>query len=67
MLLDLIGEIFFYGIFGTPLLGWLLIRHKTHMPVWEKIVVILCIAFVLSAIFFLIAMTILIRNGLGPG
>lgn len=67
MMLDVVGEVLFFGIPVTPLLGWLMVRRKTHWSAWEKLMAVLLIASVLSLFFFFIALAILFRDGLGPG
>lgn len=63
--LDVVGEIFWFGIPATPLLAFLNVR-KTKLNLVSKILVGLSITLVLTAIFYLVAIGIFFRNGLGP-
>jgi ABC-type thiamin/hydroxymethylpyrimidine transport system permease subunit len=63
--LDFVGEIFFFGIFFTPMLSFLLVR-KVPASFISKIVLGLFMTFLLAGIFFVIALNIAFRNGLGP-
>jgi ABC-type thiamin/hydroxymethylpyrimidine transport system permease subunit len=63
--LDFVGEIFFFGIFFTPVLSFLLVR-KTPVSLSSKIVLGLFMTLLLAGVFFIIALNIAFRNGLGP-
>jgi uncharacterized Tic20 family protein len=67
MVLDAIGEIFFFGILAIPLISWLILRKKDHFSGKEKFLLGLAISFLLSLLFFFISIGILLRDGLGPG
>jgi hypothetical protein len=64
--LDIIGGVFWFGILTTPALSFLLVR-KMQLSLPLKIVLGILTAFLLAVIFYLIALSILFRNGMGPG
>jgi hypothetical protein len=63
--LDSVGKIFFFGIFFTPVLSLLLVR-KIQVSSMSKIVLGLFMTLLLACVFFVIALNIAFRNGLGP-
>ena len=65
MILDIIGQIFWFGIVTTPLISFLLIR-KFNIPIGTKILSGILITLALATFFYLIAMVIVLRDGLGP-
>ena len=64
-MLDVIGQIFWFGILATPVIAFLLVR-KLQGGIISKIALGIAITFVLVFIFYSISMAILFRNGLGP-
>jgi hypothetical protein len=63
--LDIVGQVFFFGIFFTPLLAFLLVR-KTQASIISKIILGLFMTLLLATVFFVIALNIAFRNGMGP-
>jgi hypothetical protein len=64
-MLDIIGQIFFLGIFATPVLAFFWVR-KLHTGLAWKLFGGFGVTIALALTFFFIAMAILLRNGLGP-
>jgi hypothetical protein len=66
-MLDKVGEALWFIMFFTPLftipMAW--IRHK-EIPKFYRIGLGFAMAFVISAIIFLISMALFLRNGIGP-
>jgi hypothetical protein len=62
---DVIGQVFFYGIFITPLLAFLILR-KADISRPAKILFSVLLTILLAVIFLVIAINIALRNGLGP-
>ncbi len=65
-ILDIIGEIFWYAIFCTPLITIPLTVKYLYGKTWQKMLTGLYFAFVLSIVFFMVSMDLCLRNGLGP-
>jgi hypothetical protein len=63
--LDIVGQVFFFGIFFTPLLSFLIVR-RTRASLISKIILGLFMALLLAMVLFVIALNIAFRNGLGP-
>lgn len=61
--LDIVGQIFFFGIFFTPVLSLLLVR-KTQARLIPKILLGLFMTLLLAGVFFVIALNIAFGNGL---
>ena len=69
-ILDLIGQMFMFGIFATPLLSLWYVRSVTKGTkdsLIFKIILGIFLTFLLAIIFFFIGMSIVLRDGLGPG
>ena len=66
MLLDIIAQFFWFGILGTPVIAFFIVRKMEDTKLVGKIVTGIFIALLFSVIFFHIAMGIFLRNGLGP-
>ncbi len=66
MIVDVIGQVFFFGILATPIISFLIVRRVEEVSVIGKLILGILITFCLGAIFFGIAMGILLRDGLGP-
>ena len=64
-MLDVLGQIFWFGILITPLIGFLIVR-KLNISIGSKFLLGILITVSLGAIFYVIAMAIVLRNGLGP-
>lgn len=62
---DITGQVFWFGILTTPLFSFLIIR-KIKSTTIAKIALFILITLVLSVIFYLLAFSIIFRNGLGP-
>ena len=67
MILDIIGQFFWFGILATPIISFFIVRKLNSISIGGKILIGILITLFLAAIFYIIAMTILLRNGLGPG
>ncbi len=65
MVLDIIGQILWWGILATPVLAFLILR-KAEMRCIAKILLGLVITIILSVVFFFISIGILFRDGMGP-
>jgi hypothetical protein len=65
MILDIIGQIFWFGMLATPIIAFLCVR-KWESGLNSKIIGGIAITFVLASIFFFISMIISFRDGLGP-
>jgi len=66
MILDTIGQIFWFGILATPIISFLIVRNWKSVSVAGRILFGLSITLFLAAIFYGIAMGIILRDGLGP-
>ncbi len=66
MVLDIIGQILWWGILTTPVLAFLVLR-KAEMDRIGKFLAGLFITIILSLTFYFISIGILFRNGMGPG
>ncbi len=64
-MLDIIGQIFWYGIPATPVIAFLIIRRK-KITFAEKLIISVAITLGLSFILFIFSMSLLLRDGLGP-
>jgi len=65
MILDIIGQVFWFGIFATPIIAFLCVR-KWESGLTSKIVGAIAIMIILASVFHFLSMGILLRNGLGP-
>lgn len=63
--LDIIGQIFWFGIAFTPVLSFIIVR-KMEITLIAKIFLGILLTIILGFLFFSIALIILLRNGLGP-
>jgi hypothetical protein len=63
---DVIGQIFWFGIPATPLIGFLMVRRSQLSLRW-KVVLGIIITGLFAVFFYFMAMAILLRDGLGPG
>jgi hypothetical protein len=66
-MIDIIGQIFWFAAFGTPLVTIPLVWRDKSMSKAGRILLGLLISLVLSAVFIGIAMAIATRSGLGHG
>jgi hypothetical protein len=66
MILDFIGQVFWWGILGTPVLVFLALR-KMDMNGIAKLLLGLIITIILSVTFYFISIGIIFRDGMGPG
>ena len=66
MLLDIIGQVFWFGILTTPVISFFIVRKSKTLSIGAKILLGILIAVSLAVVFYAIAMTIILRNGLGP-
>lgn len=66
MILDMIGQIFGWGILATPVVAFLALR-KIDMNGIAKFLLGLIIAIILSAALYFISIGIIFRDGMGPG
>jgi hypothetical protein len=64
--LDIVGGIFWFGILTTPALSFLIVR-KTQLSLPFKIVLGILTTFLLAVLFYFISLSIIFRNGMGPG
>lgn len=65
MVLDIIGQILWWGILATPVLAFLILR-KAEMRCIAKILLGLVITIILSVVLFYISISIIFRDGMGP-
>jgi hypothetical protein len=66
-MVDTIGEILWYAIFITPLIIVPIVwKYYTTKSKLARFVVGMLVSLLLSAILFLISMSIFMRGGLGP-
>jgi len=63
--LDIVGQIFFFGMFFAPPLSFLLV-HRVQANLISKIILGFFMTLLLAVMFFVIALNIAFRNGLGP-
>jgi hypothetical protein len=66
MVIDIIGQIFWFGILATPLISFLILRRSRLTPTSVKILIGILLTIAMSTVFYIIAMSILLRDGLGP-
>jgi hypothetical protein len=64
--LDIVGGIFWFGILTTPALSFLIVR-KTQLSLPFKIVLGILTTSLLAVLFYFISLSIIFRNGMGPG
>jgi phosphotransferase system glucose/maltose/N-acetylglucosamine-specific IIC component len=64
--IDLIGEIFWYLLFITPLITFPIVFKLSKGNNIYKIIIGILLALVLSVVFYFISLSILFRSGLGP-
>ena len=67
MIKDIIGQIFWFGILATPLIAFLIVRKSNSLSIGVRILLGIFFTLVLAAVFYSIAMAIILRDGLGPG
>jgi hypothetical protein len=65
-MLDVIGQIFWFGILATPLIAFFIVR-KAPLSLRGKIIIGIIITGLFAVLFYVLAMTIFLRDGLGPG
>lgn len=63
---DVIGQVLFGGILATPIISFLFVWLMRRISLSEKIILGISITIILAFIFFLVSMSILLRDGLGP-
>ena len=66
MVLDIIAGIFWYGIILTPIIAYFIVRKFEDISIIGKIIIGFLIMLILSITFFVIAMGIIFRDGMGP-
>ena len=66
MILDIIGQIFWFGILFTPIISFFIVRKSKTFSISMKILSGILITLILVVFFYVVAMAILLRNGLGP-
>jgi hypothetical protein len=66
MILDIIAGVFWYGIILTPLIAYFIVRKFEDVSTIAKILIGFLIMLILSIIFFVIAIEIIFRDGMGP-
>ncbi|TAL44141.1 MAG: hypothetical protein EPN92_09205 [Chitinophagaceae bacterium] len=66
MILDIIGQIFWFGLLATPVISFFIVRKLKTLSISEKILSGISITLVLAVVFYLVAMSIVLRDGLGP-
>jgi len=66
MLLDIIGQIFWFGILTSPIISFFIIRKSGTLSIGAKILSGILITLILAVVFYAISMAILLRDGLGP-
>lgn len=67
MILDIIGQIFWFGILFTPLASYFIVKRTGIMSITGKILTGILIVLILAFMFFMISMEIVLRvDGLGP-
>ena len=64
-MLDIIGQIFWFGILATPIISFLIVR-KYSATTGQKILTGICITVILAVIFFGIAWAILFEDWIRP-
>lgn len=65
--MDLLGEILWFTMFGTPILTIPLAWRIMDTKKIYRIIVGLLLALILSFFLYLISLAIIFRNGMGPG
>jgi hypothetical protein len=63
---DIIGQIFWFGILATPIISFFIVRKIGSLNTTGKVLSVVVITIFLAALFYGIAMAILLRDGLGP-
>jgi hypothetical protein len=63
---DAIGQILLVGILFTPIIAFFLARRMKSSTYGEKVVACILFTAFLALLFFIVAMGILMRDGLGP-
>ncbi len=67
MVLDIIGEILWFGMFFTPVITIpLALRYNKNKTKFFRVIDVLLLAILISVVFFMVSMSILFRDGLGP-
>jgi hypothetical protein len=64
-MLDIIGQIFWYGILAAPVISFLIIRKYKSITIGTKVFLVVFLTLLFGAVFYVIGLTILFRNGLG--
>jgi len=64
---DLIGGIFWFGILATPLISFLIVRKFKSITKTEKFIAGIIITVFLAVVFYHIAISIIFKDGMGPG
>lgn len=67
MVLDLIGQVLWFGILATPLPSFLLVRKMKLQRTAVRVLVFIGLTLGLALLLFSLSWAILLRNGLGPG
>lgn len=65
-MIDSVGQILWYSIFLTPILTVPVVWKFSKVKKIYRLLIALLIAMFLSAVFYAISMTIVLRDGLGP-
>lgn len=66
LMLDIIGQIFWYGILATPIITFLIVQKMKKLSLIQKIISGVLITAALALVFYAVAMAIVLRDGLGP-
>lgn len=66
-MIDIIGGLFWFGILGTPLLAYWMAGRDKHMHWVWRVVLTLVVTVILAIVFYHIALSIIFRDGMGPG
>ena len=66
MSIDTVGEVLWWSIFATPVISWAIFGKRRDMSHNAKWVYAVALTLFLSLVLFVISMSILLRNGLGP-
>ena len=63
---DIIGQILWFGILATPLIGIIIAKREKELSIAGKIILAVAVTLLLSMVFVMVAMGIFMRDGLGP-
>jgi hypothetical protein len=66
MILDIIGQVFWFEILTTPIISFFIVRRSNTLSIGAKILSGILITLVLAVFFYGVSMAIILRDGLGP-